>query len=94
MKRTIPPIRGVVLNLESCPETDVTSLDMLDQLHGELYEAGVALYLAHVADPVRDLFDRGGFLERLGPGRVFLGVDIAAAAFHETVQDPVQAPGA
>jgi sulfate permease, SulP family len=71
MKRTNPRLRAVVLDLESCPETDVTSLEMLGQLKNELHDAGVDLYLARVADPVLDLFDRGGFLERLGPGRVF-----------------------
>ena len=41
MKRTSPRLRAVVLDLESRPETDVTSLEMLDQLKNELYDAGV-----------------------------------------------------
>jgi sulfate permease, SulP family len=80
LKRTSPPLRAVVLDLECCPETDVTSLDMLDQLHKELQHAEIGLYLARLADPVRDLFERGGFLERMGPGRVFPGIGNAAAA--------------
>jgi len=94
LKHTSPPLRAVVLDLESCPETDVTSLEMLDQLHNELHDAGIDLYLARVADPVRDLLDRGGFLERLGPGRVFPGIGIAAAACQEAMQAPVPARGA
>ena len=71
-------IAAVVLDLESCPETDVTSLEMLDQLHNELHDAGIGLYLARVADPVQDLFDRGGFLERLSQGRVFPEVGLGS----------------
>ena len=91
VKGTSPPLRTVMLDLESCPETDVTSLEMLDQLNSELRDLGIGLYLARVADPVRDLFDRGGFLERLGPGRVFPGIGIAVAACQEAMQAPVQA---
>ena len=39
------------------------------------------LYLASVADRVRDLFDRSGFTERIGSHRIFPGVDSAVSAF-------------
>jgi SulP family sulfate permease len=77
------PLRAVLLNLETCPGLDVTSLEMLEQLRDELHESGIELCFVRVADPVRDLFDRSGFLECLGEGRIFAGVDVAVSAFLE-----------
>jgi sulfate permease, SulP family len=75
------PPRAVLINLEASPEVDLTSLEMLEQLRGELQQLGTALYFARVADRVRDLFHRSGFLERLGQDRLFPGVDLAVKAF-------------
>lgn len=74
-------IRAVLINLETTPEIDVTSLEMLEQLHDELQESNTVLYLARVADRVHDLLDRSGFTERLGMDRIFPGVDSAVSAF-------------
>lgn len=74
-------IRAVLINFETTPEIDVTSLEMLEQLHDELQESNTVLYLARVADRVRDLLDRSGFTERLGMDRIFPGVDSAVSAF-------------
>ena len=74
-------LRAVLINLEATPETDVTSLEMLGQLKNELRESGIELYLARVPDPVRDLFERSGFLKELGDGRLFRGVSVAVAAY-------------
>ncbi len=75
------PLHAVLINLEASPETDVTSLEMLEQLQSEFQESGIALYFARVADRVRDLFDRSEFSNRLGPNRLFPGVDLAVDAF-------------
>jgi hypothetical protein len=40
-------------------------------------DSSIPLYFALVADPVRDLFDRSGFLKGVG-GSLFRGVDIVA----------------
>src|SRR5277367_3284482 len=84
VKNAGKPIRAVLLNLETCPGLDVTSLEMLEQLQNELHESGIKLCFVRVADPVRDLFDRSGFLECLGEGRIFAGTDVAVSAFLET----------
>ena len=73
------PIKRVVLTLEASPEIDATSLDMLEQLRGELHENGIELAFARVQEPVRDLFRRSGFLERLGESNVFWSLHAAAA---------------
>lgn len=72
------------MNLEACPGTDVTSLEMLEQVRNELQESGIELCFARVADPVRDLFRRSGFLERLGRQRIFPRMEVAVDAFLET----------
>lgn len=81
VKQARTPVSAVLLSLEASPETDVTTLEMLEQLGDELTEYGIALYFARVADPVRDLFMRSGFLERLGRDHVFSGVNAAVEAF-------------
>ncbi len=63
---------------------DVTSLEMLQELRNELHDSSIDLYFVRVADPVRDLFGRSGFLDRLGERRIFPGVDVAVDAFLET----------
>ena len=75
------PLHAVLINLEASPEIDVTGLEMLEQLRGELQEWGIALYFARVADRVRDLFDRSAFTEHVGLNRIFPGVDSAVDAY-------------
>jgi sulfate permease, SulP family len=83
------PLSAVLLNLEASPEIDVTSLEMLGQLRNELQDFGIDLYFARVADPVRDLFGRSGFLKQLD-GRLFQGVDVAVTAFLGAMQPQAQ----
>jgi MFS superfamily sulfate permease-like transporter len=71
------PIKRVVLTMEASPEIDATSLDMLEQLRSELVENGTELAFARVQDPVRDLFRRSGFLERLGESNVYWSLHAA-----------------
>ncbi|MFZ1008729.1 MAG: SulP family inorganic anion transporter [Candidatus Sulfotelmatobacter sp.] len=87
------PLRAVIVNLEASPEIDVTCLEMLGQLRNELRDSSIPLYFARVADPVRDLFDRSGFLKGLD-GRLFRGVDVAVATFLGSAQPPPQARSA
>jgi len=86
-------IRAVVVNLEASPEIDVTCLEMLRRLRGELQESGIHLYFARVADPVRDLFHRSGFMEELD-GRLFRGVNASVVAFLDSVQPLTRARSA
>jgi sulfate permease, SulP family len=81
VKQGRSPLREVLINLEACPEMDVTSLEMLGQVRNELSESGIELYFARVTDPVRDLFRRAGFLDDLGEGRFFRGVDSGVTEF-------------
>jgi MFS superfamily sulfate permease-like transporter len=93
VKASEKPLRAVIVNLEASPEIDVTCLEMLGQLRSELHDLGIPLYFARVADPVRDLFDRSGFLKQ-SDGRLFRGVDVAVAAFLGSAQPQVRASSA
>ena len=86
LKHADPPIKTIVLNLEASPELDVTGLQMLQELTDELHQSGITVCFARVADPVRDLFARSGFLERLGRQRIFLGTGAAVDTFLATAQ--------
>jgi hypothetical protein len=57
----------------------VTTLDTLHQLKSELHNVDVELILARDADPVRDLFRKGGLLTVLGDNRIFHDVDSAVS---------------
>jgi MFS superfamily sulfate permease-like transporter len=86
-------LRVVIINLEASPEIDVTCLEMLRRLRDELQDLGIHLYFSRVADPVRDLFDRSGFLKELD-GRLFRGVNAGVTAFLNSSQLPTQARSA
>jgi len=94
VKQAQCPVRQILINLEASPETDVTSLEMLTHLNNELREAGIELHFARVTDPVRDLFDRSGFLETVGKSRFFTGVDSGVAHFIRRTQFQAQARSA
>jgi high affinity sulfate transporter 1 len=79
IKTTGPSLRAVIINLEASPEIDVTCLEMLSQLRNELRESDIHLYFARVADPVRDLFRRSGFVQE-SESLLFRGVDSAVTA--------------
>lgn len=78
-------LRTIIVNLEASPEIDITGLEMLSQLRNELRESGIDLYFARVTDPVRDLFDRSGFLKQ-SDRHLFRGVNAAVAAFLSAMQ--------
>ena len=94
IKDSARPIRKVILNLEASPDIDVTVLDTLEQLRSELNENGIRLAFARIADPVRALFRRSGFLERLGESNVFWGVDNAVAALLPDCEPAQRMPNA
>ncbi|WP_128595131.1 SulP family inorganic anion transporter [Paraburkholderia kirstenboschensis] len=52
------PVRRVVITAEPVTSVDVTSADMLRDLHRSLQERGVELHFAEMKDPVRDKLRR------------------------------------
>ena len=76
------PVRWFLLNTEANVEIDITALDALDALREDLKSRGIVLALARVKQELRDDLANAGFLDRLGPDRVFYTLPTAVEAFH------------
>jgi len=90
VKQADPPVKTVLVNLEASPEMDVTGLEMLQDFRSELQDLGIVLWFVRVADPVRDLFIRSGFLERSEQQFIFRSTATAVDAFFETTHSSFQ----
>ncbi len=66
-----PGTQVLLLDLEATTQLDSTSVDALDVLLIRLRERGIELYLVRVFSLARDVLERAGFLERLGPDRMW-----------------------
>ncbi len=62
-------VHRLIVAAEPVTSVDVTSADMLSELHDRLAAAGVELHFAEMKDPVKDKLKRFGLFERLGGGR-------------------------
>lgn len=82
------PVRWLLLNTEANVEIDMTAIDALDALRDELAAGGIVLALARVKQDLRDDLDAAGFLDRLGPDRVFYTLPTAVEAFRRLSPDP------
>jgi MFS superfamily sulfate permease-like transporter len=77
-----PPDDALVLDLEGVSDIDTTAVQQLNELLDELEEADVTVSLARVRQPVHDMLERAGIIDRLGEHAVFLEVDDAVDAFR------------
>jgi len=75
-----PPVKHVLLDLESVNFIDTTACDELLRLIGELRGQGVTLAFARVRDQVREGMRLGGVEAAVGPTN-----------FHERITDGVRA---
>jgi SulP family sulfate permease len=82
------PVRWLLLNAEANVEIDITAIDALDTLREELEARGIVLALARVKQDLRDDLQSAGFLDRLGPERVFYTLPTAVEAFRRQSPDP------
>ena len=77
------PVEWFILNTEANVGVDLTALDALDELREELTGRGIVLALARVKQDLRKDLDAAGFLDRLGPGRVFMTLPTAVSAYAQ-----------
>ncbi|KAB7745720.1 sulfate permease [Nostocoides sp. F2B08] len=86
------PVHWLLLNVESNVEVDVTAVDTLETLRLTLADEGVELALARVKQDLRSPLRAAGFLERLGPDRIFPTLPTAVAGYatwyEETYGEP------
>jgi sulfate permease, SulP family len=74
-----PETRVVVLDMAATTDLDVTTSDMLQQLHDELAARRVRLVLAHAKGRVRDRLARTGLLAEVGRDAIYFSVAQAEA---------------
>lgn len=81
------PVRWLLLDAQAITDIDVTAVEALHSLHGELQRQGIALKIAHANRPLRELLKRTG-----------LAIEIGQASFYPSVHECVEAyqrsPGA
>lgn len=86
LQREHPGVRAIVLDFAGVNDVDASAEQALHELLDEFDERGVALHLASVKGPVRDVLIRSGLWERLGVRLHATVSDAVAAAVHE--QEP------
>lgn len=88
------PPQWFLLNAEANVEIDLTALDALEQLRATLTERGIVFAMARVKMEIRDRLNVGGFIDRVGPDRIFPTLPTAVAAFTAWCQAGLSASGA
>lgn len=81
-----PPVRTVLLDLQLTNDLDVPGAEMIEQLHSELAGVDVALLLAGVYEPVRELLAGSGALEGIGAEHLY--PDVPTAVLAHAAQHP------
>ncbi len=69
-----------VIDAGSIPQIDSSAATMLDELREEFASRGIALGLAELHAGARDVLERAGVIERIGPAMVFDDLEDVAVA--------------
>jgi sulfate permease, SulP family len=89
------PIRVVALDMSAVGHLDSSADGALHEIADEYADRDVALLMANVKHPVRQVMDRSGLCEKIGRSRFFLDVDEAMdEARRLVVADQNGRPGA
>jgi len=79
-----PVARVVIIDGEMMSNIDLTALDMLEELEGELRDAGIELWYARIRTPVAEMLDRLALTDERGTGRVYPSIGAAVTAYQTT----------
>jgi high affinity sulfate transporter 1 len=82
------PVEWFVLNSEANVEVDLTALEALDQLRGELTERGIVFAMARVKQDLRDALRAAGLLDKIGEDRMFFSLRTAVEAYRRERDSP------
>jgi MFS superfamily sulfate permease-like transporter len=82
----VGPLYWFVLNAEAIVAIDITSLDALEKLRRSLSARDAVFALTRVKHELETDLARAGFIDRLGPERVFATLPTAAMAYAEWCQ--------
>ncbi|HWV99477.1 MAG TPA: sulfate permease [Candidatus Acidoferrum sp.] len=86
------PVRWFLLDAQAITDIDVTAVEALHGLREELQRQGIALKIAHVNRPLRELLQRTGLASEIRPESFFQSVHECAEAFKHSgagLSDPV-----
>ena len=75
------PDVALCIDAEGMSDVDTTAVQQLGELLDELDTADIAVSMARVRQPVLDMLDRSGLLDRIGEQNIHLEVDDAVAAY-------------
>jgi MFS superfamily sulfate permease-like transporter len=64
------PVKRIIVAAEPVTSVDLTSADIIADLHGTLRYSNIELHFAEMKDPVKDKFKRFELLDKLG-GDIF-----------------------
>jgi MFS superfamily sulfate permease-like transporter len=78
---TLPPPRVVVLDLSSSFRLSLPTTDTLAELHDQLHQRGVQLWLARVRGSATAQLQASGLLDRIGTAHLYLDVEDAVHAY-------------
>ncbi|BAY09694.1 solute carrier family 26 protein [Calothrix sp. NIES-2098] len=77
------PVEWFVLNTEAIAEVDITAIDTLGELHGELTSRGITFAMTRVKRDLYYQLQRSHLLQKIGAEHIYLTLHTAIAAFQE-----------
>ena len=83
-----PPARTVLVDASVISHADTTALAMLDDLLDQLEIRGVTLEFARARSDLKELLDRTGFSDRVGPDAFHRSVHAGVESFLRRAQQP------
>ena len=90
VRESSQPIKYVIIDASSVNDLDLTALQALESIAQFLKEKGIELYITGAKGPVRDVFERTGFFDRLGRDHFFLSPHRAVQFIQERKALPEQ----
>jgi SulP family sulfate permease len=85
-----PPATALIIDAEGVSDIDTTAVQQLGELLDDLEAADVAVMVARVRQPVRDMLERAGLADRISDDDIFLEVDDAVAHFESSGEAPTE----
>ena len=85
-----PDVKHLVLIGSGINYIDASGLETLENLIGQLREAGVNFYLAEIKGPVLEQLRRVDFLDHLGAERIFVTTHLAMQALTQGEQPQIR----
>lgn len=88
-----PGTHAVVLDLGATSQMDTTALDSLSMLLARLRDEGVGLYIARLHYLAREVLEKAGFTQELGPDRMFHSISAAVKAAQKAPREDRETTG-